>query len=172
MITPYVVFDIETDGLLGLFGDRVTCICAKNNNEQWFAMVKEDEESLILEFLSWLYDHDPTTHTIVTHNGKAFDATFLFVRLALLQKKATHFGQFLEYKHFDSLHEYNQKFGRFISLNKLAIDLGLGVSCQKSGTGLDAIRWWNTGEHAKILDYCKRDVEVTEAVFLKLNGAV
>jgi len=32
----YIVFDIETTGLKPWFGNQVTCICAKDNNQNTF----------------------------------------------------------------------------------------------------------------------------------------
>ena len=36
---------------------------------------------------------------------------------------------------------------------------------RKSGDGLAAVRWFRTGQLDKVIDYCKRDVEVTWRVY-------
>lgn len=52
---------------------------------------------------------------------------------------------------------------RFVKLDKIATaTLGVG----KSADGLMAVEWWKQGEIAKIIEYCKKDVEVTRDVFL------
>lgn len=39
------------------------------------------------------------------------------------------------------------------------------LDLRKSGDGLDAVRWFRTGQLDKVIDYCKRDVEVTWRVY-------
>ncbi len=45
---------------------------------------------------------------------------------------------------------------------------------RKSGDGLDAVRWFREGQLQQVIDYCKRDVEVTWRVydFGRRNGFV
>ena len=52
---------------------------------------------------------------------------------------------------------------RFVKLDRVATaTLGSG----KSAEGTMAVEWWKTGEVDKIIEYCKKDVEVTRDVFL------
>ena len=39
------------------------------------------------------------------------------------------------------------------------------LNIQKSGGGLDAIRWWRAGELEKLYAYCEQDVEVTRQLY-------
>lgn len=39
------------------------------------------------------------------------------------------------------------------------------LNVQKSGDGLDAIRWWRAAEIEKLYTYCEQDVEVTRQLY-------
>jgi DEAD/DEAH box helicase domain-containing protein len=44
------------------------------------------------------------------------------------------------------------------------------LNLNKSGSGLDALAWWKSGEIEKIIDYCKMDVRITLDLFLHLRN--
>ena len=61
------------------------------------------------------------------------------------------------------------KLGFRISLDGLAEET-LGLS--KSGDGLDAVLWYREGQWDRLIDYCRRDVEITRSLynFAKTRG--
>jgi len=63
----------------------------------------------------------------------------------------------------DLLEEVRNQLGYRLSLNGLA-EHTLGV--EKSADGLQALKWYKQGEIAKIVHYCKKDVEITKNLFL------
>lgn len=63
----------------------------------------------------------------------------------------------------DLLEEVHNQLGYRLSLNGLA-EHTLGV--EKSADGLQALKWYKQGEIAKIVHYCKKDVELTRNLFL------
>jgi len=63
----------------------------------------------------------------------------------------------------DLLEEVHNQLGYRISLNGLAAHT-LGV--EKSADGLQALKWYQEGEIAKIVHYCRKDVEITRNLFL------
>lgn len=70
---------------------------------------------------------------------------------------------FHELPTLDLMEAVVERMGYHISLDNLAratLDVG------KSASGLDALRWWKEGKIQKIIDYCKRDVEVTRDLYL------
>lgn len=165
LIKNYIVFDIETTDLTALYnGGRVTCICAKTSCGKTFMSSCENEGEMLLMFVEWLYNFDPARYWLVTHNGKSFDAQYLYIRLAETTGRISHFDHLKRYRHFDTFAEYRDRTGKWISLNRLAAMLG--VSCQKCGDGLQAIRWWKEGDVDSLVKYCMQDVEVTEKTFL------
>ena len=64
---------------------------------------------------------------------------------------------------FDILEHITNQLGYRLSLDRLAQHT-LGV--QKSGDGLQALRWYQQGKIEKIRSYCTKDVEITRDLFL------
>ncbi len=157
----YVAFDLEATGLYPWYGNRVTCICAKDSEGEVFQLVDEDELKLIHAFLDWLERRSPDAYLLVTKNGKMFDVPFIMARLSLAQKGHAEPGHFLlDYEHFD-LHELTEK---WVSLN----DMARLLKCKlKTGEGMHAIRLWNERRFEELQSYCMHDVITTEEVFLK-----
>lgn len=80
-------------------------------------------------------------------------------------------GDLFKLPSLDLMKEVVKSLGRRVSLNAIATAT---LGTQKSGHGLDAIRWWRQGELDKIKKYCIDDVRITKDVYeyaLK-NGSV
>jgi DEAD/DEAH box helicase domain-containing protein len=69
----------------------------------------------------------------------------------------------------DILEDVHKRLGYRLSLDHLAkVTLGQ----KKTADGLLALNWWKQGRIRDIVDYCKKDVEITKDLFLygKRNG--
>jgi DEAD/DEAH box helicase domain-containing protein len=64
---------------------------------------------------------------------------------------------------FDMLSDVRVKTGRRFSLDNLA---GATIQAAKSADGLQALQWYKEGKIDQIVEYCKKDVEVTKNLFL------
>ena len=167
--TPkYTVIDIETTGLNPWWGDRITTICAKDQEGNRFSRCRihnlnEDktELELINDFIKWLEEHPGTEYLFITKNGKGFDIPFILARQAILTGKAAAWI-IKSYTHID-MHEIPQK---WVSLDDMAKLLNCTL---KSGTGLQAIKLWNECKYEELVSYCNQDVDTTEEVYLKLR---
>ncbi|MGA1862246.1 DEAD/DEAH box helicase [Deferribacter thermophilus] len=62
----------------------------------------------------------------------------------------------------DILNEVKQITGRRFSLNNIA---NATLNTKKSADGLESIKWFKEGKIDKIIDYCKKDVEITKDIF-------
>ena len=62
----------------------------------------------------------------------------------------------------DILKEIKNSLGKRIKLDTVA-EATLGTN--KSGEGLDAVKWWNNGEIEKIKKYCLDDVRITKEIY-------
>jgi DEAD/DEAH box helicase domain-containing protein len=62
----------------------------------------------------------------------------------------------------DMLDHISRRLGFRVGLDALA-EATLGSS--KSADGLQAIRWWRTGEMEKLFAYCELDVEITRQLY-------
>ncbi len=71
-------------------------------------------------------------------------------------------GDLSTLKHLDILKEIKKQYGRGMKLDQLA-EGTLGTN--KSGHGLEAVKWWKTGEVEKIRAYCLDDVRITKEIY-------
>ncbi|HEY4528440.1 MAG TPA: hypothetical protein VJJ48_01260, partial [Candidatus Paceibacterota bacterium] len=62
----------------------------------------------------------------------------------------------------DILKEIRKQYGRGMKLDQLA-EGTLGRN--KSGHGLEAIKWWKAGEVEKVREYCLDDVKITKEIY-------
>lgn len=92
---------------------------------------------------------------IVTFNGLRFDLEVLAA-----------YGDVRELhgKSLDLLQDLKRRLGFRVKLESLAqATLGKG----KTGSGLDAVRWWRSGDPAlreRVVEYCRKDVEVLREI--------
>jgi len=71
----------------------------------------------------------------------------------------------------DLLAEIKNVLGRRLKLDSVAEGT---LGRKKSGSGLDAVRWWEAGEYEKVKKYCIDDVRITKEIyeFALKNGFV
>ena len=93
---------------------------------------------------------------IVTFNGEAFD--FLILEPYGIAKKA------LMPKSVDLLQRFTEKTGHRIKLDELA-HWTLGK--RKTGAGIDAVKWWREGKYRQVIEYCKKDVCITQKLYVR-----
>ena len=63
---------------------------------------------------------------------------------------------------FDLLEVISEQLGYRLSLQRLAEKT---LKVNKEGDGLEALRWFRQGEMAKLVEYCRKDVEITRDLF-------
>ena len=91
--------------------------------------------------------------TLITFNGDHFD-------IPLLNKYYS--GDLFKIKSVDLLKEMQKSAGRRMKLDQIA-EGTLGIN--KSGDGMDAVRWWREGEIEKVKKYCLDDVRITKDLY-------
>jgi len=118
----------------------------KNGMRRWF---EED----CPKFLEELKNFSP----IVTFNGENFDFKVLSAYGPV---------DFLYSKSTDMLSILSKKLGFRVKLETLArATLGVG----KTGSGTESVEWWRSGDPVQrqmVIDYCKKDVELTRDLYL------
>jgi DEAD/DEAH box helicase domain-containing protein len=62
----------------------------------------------------------------------------------------------------DLLEIVHQQLGFRLSLDHLAEQT---LKAQKSGSGLDALKWWKEGDWDRLIAYCRKDVRLTRDLF-------
>ncbi|MBW2604254.1 MAG: DEAD/DEAH box helicase [Deltaproteobacteria bacterium] len=152
--TRFCIFDIETQRSAQEVGgwhraDLMKMSCAvlyDSKKNKYFEYLDGQVDQLI--------EHFKKCDLVVGFNVKQFDfrvlagySDFNFEKLPTL----------------DLLEEVHNRLGYRLSLDHLAkVTLGQ----QKTADGLQALRWWKQGRIQEIIDYCKKDVEITRDLFL------
>lgn len=106
----------------------------------------------------------------VGHNVMDFDLRFIYQRSIVLGVKPTmdiSFARYRNYPIFDTMKEWVKWSNNSVGLEFLA--LALGIPSPKDGIdGSQVAKFFADGKVADILEYCKRDVETTRAVYRKM----
>lgn len=146
---------------------QIICICYKwqgSNKVYSLKWDKGEDKQIVLKFLDILLDADEA----VGHNGDNFDIKWIKTRFLIHGIKSIP-----EIKTIDTLKISRQKF-KFQSNRLDAIGKILGFGGKKDTGGIDLWHGIIQKNSKKCMDkmiaYCKRDVELLEKVFLKLEG--
>lgn len=147
-----IVFDIET--------------------QNTFEDVGKADPSLLSISLVGVYDYETDSYTSYLENELTQLWPLLEKADMLIGYNSDHFdipllnkyyhGDLTQIKSLDLLKEIRQVLGRRLRLDTVA-EGTLGM--RKSGHGLDAIRWWKSGEIEKIRTYCLHDVKITKEIY-------
>lgn len=156
----YIVFDLESQGLNPCYGDKITCICAKDNDGDIFKKAGDNEKEIILNFFNWL--SSKKDYFFVTINGKDFDIPFIITRCFLNGIDFLSSEFLLKVPNFD----LQQLTSKKISLSDLAI---LFLGTKKSNYGKYAIILATEKRYEELIKYCMEDVLLTEKIYYKIK---
>jgi uncharacterized protein YprB with RNaseH-like and TPR domain len=147
-----VVFDIETSNTFQEAGSSDPA--ALNVSVVGIYEYEGDKYSTFLqEDFGELWKIVENTDMLITFNGDHFD-------IPLLNKYYS--GDLSKIKSLDLLKEMHKSAGRRMKLDQIA-EGTLGVN--KTGHGLEAIKWWRDGEVEKVKKYCLDDVRITKDLY-------
>ncbi|MBL7045414.1 MAG: ribonuclease H-like domain-containing protein [Parcubacteria group bacterium] len=147
-----VVFDIETSNEfseVGKFDLRLLDISIVGVYDS----EKDSYRAYLVEELVELWPIIEKTDVLIGYNSDHFD-------IPLLNKY--YHGDLATIKSVDLLKEIKNSLGKRLKLDSVA-EATLGVN--KSGHGLDAIKWWRDGEVEKVKKYCLDDVKITKDLY-------
>ena len=150
---PVVVFDLETQNSFDEVGGYRNTRALKmsvgvtwNSAEQAFHRYAEQDVPALVQELK-------SAALVVGFNVLNFDYEVL----------AAYTGEPLRnLPTVDMLDHIYRKLGFRVKLDDL---VRASLNVQKSGDGLDAIRWWRAGQLDRLFDYCQQDVEVTRRLY-------
>ncbi len=157
----YLIFDIETQNTFDQVGSRDAAALDISLLVVWDSKTQEYKCYLENE-LEQLWTVLEQADMLIGYNSDHFD-------IPLLNKYYP--GDLTAIKSLDLMKEIQGVLGRRLRLDDVA-NATLGTS--KSGSGLDAIRWWQAGEIDKIRKYCEKDVKITKDLFdyILENGSI
>jgi DEAD/DEAH box helicase domain-containing protein len=148
----YIIFDIETMNTFDQVGSRDVLALDISLLVIWDSRTKE-YQTFMHDELDALWPILEQTDMLIGYNSDHFD-------IPLLNKYYP--GDLTAIKSLDLMAEIQKVLGRRLRLDDVA---AATLGTKKSGSGLDAIRWWQSGEIEKIAKYCTKDVEITKKVF-------
>lgn len=125
---------------------KLTVICIHDTETDTFTSYKEDELPKLWPILE-------RADILVGYNSDHFDIPIL---------NRYYPGDLSKIKSVDLLAEIKNVLGRRIKLDSVA-EATLGR--KKSGSGLDAIKWWQEGKYEKVIKYCIEDVRITKEIY-------
>ncbi len=148
------VFDLETQrsaqevgGWQNAHRMKLSCGVVYDSRQDDYTVYLEDQVDQLIEHLQ-RFDQ------VVGFNSKRFDYHVLTGYSDM---------DFMSLPSVDLLELVHRQLGFRLSLDHLAEQT---LQVKKSGSGLDALRWWQAGEMDKIIRYCRKDVEITRDLFL------
>ncbi|MAF59465.1 MAG: ribonuclease H-like domain-containing protein [Candidatus Pacebacteria bacterium] len=107
----------------------------------------------LVEEFSELWPVIESADVLIGYNSDHFD-------IPLLNKY--YHGDLHSIKSIDLLKEIKNSLGKRLRLDSVA-EATLGTN--KSGNGLDAVKWWKEGEVEKVKKYCLDDVKITKELY-------
>jgi DEAD/DEAH box helicase domain-containing protein len=125
---------------------RISCAVIYDSEKDEYIEFLEDQMPQLVNFLK-------QSDLVVGFNIKRFDYRVL--------SGYTDFN-FNNIKTLDILEHVHTRLGYRLSLDHLARET-LGV--EKKADGLQALKWWKQGRISDIIDYCRKDVEITKELF-------
>lgn len=110
-------------------------------------------DSFTQEELPRLWPIIEKADVLVGYNSDHFDIPILDKYYA---------GDLTKIRSIDLLVEIKNSLGRRLKLDSVA---SATLGTKKSGSGLDAVKWWNEGKIEKVRKYCLDDVRITKEVY-------
>lgn len=129
---------------------------------KWGEIVKEQRYELFEKELPHLFKVMEQVDVVIGFNLDGFDMPSLSPYFS---------GDITKFPTLDLMVRFKESAGHRISLDAIAQET---LGTQKTGDGLDAIRYFQRGELAKLASYCMKDVEITRDIydFGRINGRV
>lgn len=159
-------FVIQTS-LDGSFG-RIFCISLAVDDSP-IECLNGDEKDILKKF--WEIASD--IELFIGHNIFDFDLRFILQRSIILGVKPTRELNFQRYRKnpiFDTMYEWSKwNMQDKIALDKLARAMNIESSKESGLDGSKIHEYFKKGKYQEIYDYCKKDVEVTRAIYKKMN---
>jgi len=170
---------LQKTNLDGAFG-RILCIgyAVDNESPQNFYNENNEKETLrqFWELVSAISVEPRNSQypdygvQFIGHNVMDFDLRFIYQRSVVLGVRPSYelnFARYRNYPVFDTMKEWAKWGNTNVGLEYLA--LALGIPSPKDGIdGSQVAQFFADGKVDDILEYCKRDVETTRAVFRRM----
>ena len=159
-----VFFDVETDGLPPC---NITIACTLHDGEAKEWISRDDEGNAIpmtpataKALAEYLDTASGSGDRLVTFNGAKFDLQLLHELVEPAETKAL--VEKLTRAHVDMMLSCALRLGYYTSMDSLAKG---SIATTKTGSGLQAVKWWKEGNVKSLVAYCAADCTVLEALY-------
>jgi DEAD/DEAH box helicase domain-containing protein len=150
-----VYFDLETQKLSNEVGGwsnvhklkLAVGVTYSTEREDYAVYLEQDADALIAELTS--------ADVVVGFNTKRFD----YVVLSPYVKEG---ASLRNIRSVDMMEHIYRALGFRVSLDSLA---GATLRERKSADGIQSVQWFKEGKIDQVIDYCKKDVEVTKKLY-------
>ncbi|MFA7243879.1 MAG: ribonuclease H-like domain-containing protein [Patescibacteria group bacterium] len=152
--------------LSGEFG-RIFCIGYATDDKPTDCVSGEEREILIK-----FWELAKNADLFIGHNIIDFDLRFIYKRSIILGVKPSKDLSFARYRNnpiFDTMKEWEKWSNGCTSLHKLSLILGIASPKEQGIDGGKVYDYFLSGKGDEIIEYCKRDVEATRAVYEKIT---
>ncbi len=152
--------------LSGEFG-RIFCIGYATDNNA-VDCISGEEKDVLSKFWEIAKDAD----LFIGHNIIDFDLRFIYKRSIINGIRPTKYLSFARYRSepiFDTMKEWEKWSNIGISLHKLSVVLEIASPKEQGIDGSKVYDYFLAGKGNEIIEYCKRDVEATRAVYKKIT---
>lgn len=154
----------------GAFGRILVCAYAIDDNPVAALCEVSEERKLLADF----WDLAAEVELFVGHNIIDFDMRFLYQRSMVLGVKPSRNLTFARYRNspmYDTMREWSQWGGGSVGLEHIA--MAMGIPSPKDGIdGSEVYNFFKKGKVDEIVEYCKRDVETTRAVYKRMTFSI
>lgn len=151
------------DGSFGI----IICIGYAIDDEEANVLYNKEEKIMLEKF--WEIAKD--VNLFIGHNVMDFDLRFIYQRSVINGVKPTQdlsFARYRNYPIYDTMKEWVKWSLNSLSLEHLALAMGIPTPKDEID-GSQVYEFYKNGKLQEILDYCKRDVETTRAVYKKMT---
>ena len=148
---------------------RILCIgYLKKPNSDKAEVLTGEEADILARF--WEIAKD--VNIFIGHNIIDFDMRFIYKRSVIHGVRPSQWLSFARYRNnpmYDTMYEWEKwAFGAKITLDELAKIFNLETSKQGID-GSQVYSYFQKGKVKDVYDYCKRDVELTQAIYNKMQ---
>ena len=150
-----IYFDLETQKLFDEVGGRNNIDKLKLALGVTYSTAKEDYSVYLEKDSDALIEQLTSADTVIGFNIIAFD----YLVLSPYVKKGVSLWNIHS---IDMMEHIYRALGFRVSLNSLA-EATLGE--RKIADGVQSVHWFKTGEIDRVIEYCKKDVEVTKRLY-------
>lgn len=152
----------------GAFG-RILCIGYAVDDQPADNFYNEGNERKTLE---QFWDLARTCGLFIGHNVMDFDLRFIYQRSMVLGVKPSvdlNFARYRNFPIFDTMREWTKWSMGNVGLEALAFALDIPSPKGEGIDGSQVFEFYKNGKIKDILEYCKRDVDTTRAVYKKMT---